>query len=240
MIPDPSKAYLAHQYWALTFKAAKTKHDLTSALAKLEQCIGPNYFWRTRNPFQPTYTRLKNIWNRQNTMPMSYVRCTWLHYWTMLWQPEETHKELTYLIRAEHNRQCYIYFHQHTKPKSPGGLAYVTICNENDQTQLLLNKKSWKQHSLNIATCTLHKQMGLLSLLNPWAASCNTMVWHHTVTFSPNAIQYSDFTTSMKPCKQYSIISAKTTQQPTWTMRYLWMESGNGWSAPRCLLLVTT
>jgi len=47
-------------------------------------------------------------------------------------------KALKYMIRAERNRQCYARFHQHTKPKSAGGLAFVTVTNDDGMWQPLL------------------------------------------------------------------------------------------------------
>jgi len=42
------------------------------------------------------------------------------------------------LIHAERNRQCYARFRQHTKPKAPGGLAFVNVTDEEGQQQPLL------------------------------------------------------------------------------------------------------
>jgi len=49
-------------------------------------------------------------------------------------------KALQYLIRAERNRQCYARFRQHTKPKSAGGLAFVTVTNEDGTRQPVLER----------------------------------------------------------------------------------------------------
>jgi len=45
------------------------------------------------------------------------------------------------LIRAERNRQCYACFCQHTKPKAPGGLAYITIQDNNGAQQPILDQQ---------------------------------------------------------------------------------------------------
>jgi len=47
---------------------------------------------------------------------------------------------LKYLIRAERNRQCYARFRNHTKPKSSGGLAFVTVKDANGVQQPLLER----------------------------------------------------------------------------------------------------
>jgi len=51
-------------------------------------------------------------------------------------------KALQYLIRAERNRQCYVRFRQHTKPKSAGGLAFVNVTTENGEKQPLLEREA--------------------------------------------------------------------------------------------------
>jgi len=48
---------------------------------------------------------------------------------------------LKYLIRPEHNQQCYAQFCQHTKPKSAGGLAYINIMNADGITTPILEQE---------------------------------------------------------------------------------------------------
>jgi len=45
---------------------------------------------------------------------------------------------LTYLIRAEQNCHCYAALHKHTKPKSAGGLAYITTESEPSQPPVII------------------------------------------------------------------------------------------------------
>jgi len=52
---------------------------------------------------------------------------------------EKHSKALKYLIRAERNRQCYARFRHHMKPKSAGGLAFVTVTTSNGKQQPLLD-----------------------------------------------------------------------------------------------------
>jgi len=56
-------------------------------------------------------------------------------------------KALKYLIRAERNLQCYAKFRQHTKPKTAGGLALVTITKA-DRTKLPLLDKTELEDTL--------------------------------------------------------------------------------------------
>jgi len=45
---------------------------------------------------------------------------------------------LKHLIQAEQNRRCYSAFRQHTKPKSAGGLAYITTTNEGNGERMTI------------------------------------------------------------------------------------------------------
>jgi len=47
-------------------------------------------------------------------------------------------KEITHLIYTEQNCQCYNAFHQHTKPKLAGGLAFITTMSEDNQTPTMI------------------------------------------------------------------------------------------------------
>jgi len=46
-------------------------------------------------------------------------------------------KIMQHLINAEQNRRCYAAFRQTTKPKAQGGLAYITV-NEEDQSPMMI------------------------------------------------------------------------------------------------------
>jgi len=60
---------------------------------------------------------------------------------------------LQYLIRAERNRQCYARFRQHTKPKSAGGLAFVTVTNDKGTQQPVLERDEMESTLLEYS-CT--------------------------------------------------------------------------------------
>ncbi len=49
-------------------------------------------------------------------------------------------KAITNLICAEQNRRCYAAFRQTTKPKSQGGLSYITVPNGNNPPITILDK----------------------------------------------------------------------------------------------------
>jgi len=55
-------------------------------------------------------------------------------------QPTQKTKVLKYLIWARKNRQCYAHFRHHTKPKSPGGLAFVTVPNADGMIHPVLDR----------------------------------------------------------------------------------------------------
>jgi len=54
--------------------------------------------------------------------------------------PQKKSKALTYLIQAERNQQYYAKFWQHTKPKSKGSLAFMTVTTEDSHKKPLLDQ----------------------------------------------------------------------------------------------------
>jgi len=92
---------------------------------------------------------------------------------------------LKYLIQAEHNWQCYTHFWQHTKPKSLGGLTFMT---QMEYTNPSLTKKNSNLCSLNIAEPTLLKQKGHHLPLLCWATYYIMMPSPRMATSSPMVI----------------------------------------------------
>jgi len=50
-----------------------------------------------------------------------------------------------HLINAEQNRQCYAAFRQTTKPKAQGGLAYITVNEEDQSPTMILDQDDMNQ-----------------------------------------------------------------------------------------------
>jgi len=67
---------------------------------------------------------------------------------------------LKYLIWAERNRQCYACFRNHTKPKLSGGLAFVTVQDENGIQQPLLERDDIKDTLLEYSRTHFAKAEG--------------------------------------------------------------------------------
>jgi len=141
--PTLQKAYLVHCYWALTFTAKKTEHNLTSTLAQLERRIGPELLQKDGKSLsallRQAQRQLKKAKREADALRQRHLEAI-LDQATAANQKKRT-KVLTYLIQAEQNQQCYARFQQHTKPKSPGGLAYVMVCDEHGQPKPLLDKE---------------------------------------------------------------------------------------------------
>jgi len=54
-------------------------------------------------------------------------------------------KIVQHLINAEQNRRCYAAFRQTTKPKAQGGLAYITVPNEDHPPTTILDQEDMNQ-----------------------------------------------------------------------------------------------
>jgi len=61
--------------------------------------------------------------------------------------PTKKSQAITHLIYAEQHHHCYAAFHQTTKPKSQGGLVYITMQDEHQHPTTLLDKDEMN-HSL--------------------------------------------------------------------------------------------
>jgi len=77
------------------------------------------------------------------------------------------YKALKYLIWAECNQQCYVHFCSHTKPKSSGGLAFVTVCDANGMQQLLLQHEDIEDTLLKYSRTHFAKAEGSLFMQAP-------------------------------------------------------------------------
>jgi len=128
--PELRTAYMAHRYWALKRSAHRTKRDLSSALTAIAARLDPSL--TAQDPNRSLSAHLKQAQKRLKQARRNAAALRRAHLETVLNQTiaanhQKKTRALTYLIRAERNRQCYARFRQHTKPKAPGGLAFVNI-----------------------------------------------------------------------------------------------------------------
>jgi len=139
--PTVQKAYLAHQYWALQLTAKRTERNLTTAIQKIAQCLEPTLTAKDPNHslsshLQQAQKQLKKV--RREAAEHCKKHLDALLNQAIVANQQKKTKALKYLIRAERNCQCYAQFCQHTKPKLVGGLAFVTVTNEDGMRQPLL------------------------------------------------------------------------------------------------------
>jgi len=139
--PAVQKAYLMHQYWALQLTAKRTEWNLSMALQKIAQCLDPTLTAKDPNYSLSLHLRqaqwqLKQAWSDAAEHRKKHLDAL-LNQATVMNQQKKS-KALKYLIWAERNRQCYAHFQQHTKPKSVGRLAFVTVTNDDGTRQPLL------------------------------------------------------------------------------------------------------
>jgi len=142
--PAIQQAYLIHRYWALQFTAKKTERNLSPSLQSIERRLPKNTL--NHDPAVSLTAKLRHAQKSLKAAKREADKLRKHHLEALLNkalvenQTKKT-KALNYLIRAERNRQCYARFREHTKPKAPGGLAYITVSNNNGENQPLLDEQ---------------------------------------------------------------------------------------------------
>jgi len=141
--PKVQTAYLTHRYWALQLMAKRTERNLDTALQKIAQRLEPTL--TAKDPNRSLSSHLRQAQKRLKQVRKEAVEHRKKHLEALLNQATAANqhkksKALQYMIRAERNRQCYARFRQHTKPKSAGGLAFVTVTQEDGTRQPLLER----------------------------------------------------------------------------------------------------
>jgi len=123
--------------------AKKTECDLSSALNSIMARLDPDQI--NMDPNILISLKLHKAQKQLKTAKREADKLWQKHLDTLLSQAVAANhqKQMTamkYLIRAERNRLCYAQFRQHTKPKPPGSLAYVTVCDAQGTQQPLLDR----------------------------------------------------------------------------------------------------
>ncbi len=141
--PTLQKAYLIHRYWSLTFTTKKTERDLLSLLQSITQQLPPDAI--NTDPAISLTAKLRKAQKDLKLAKREADKLRQNHLEALLNKAildnkQKRTKALTYLIHAECNHICYAQFRQHTKPKASGGLAYITVQDDNGAPQPLLDK----------------------------------------------------------------------------------------------------
>jgi len=141
--PTLRTAYMAHRYWALKLTSKRTERDLSTALTAIASRIDPNL--TTQDPTRSLSSHLRQAQKRLKQAKREADQLRKAHLEAILNQAlaakhQKKSNALKYLIRAEHNRRCYVRFRRHTKPKASGGLAFVTFTNDTGEKQTLLER----------------------------------------------------------------------------------------------------
>jgi len=129
--PELNQAYLRHRLWTLTLTAKRTERDMTDVLTALRKHLLPSPL-DEQEKHNSLSTNLRNAQKNLRKAKKEADALRKKHLDALLNEARVSNKKkqskmLTHLINAEQNRRCYASFRQHTKPKSPGGLAYITI-----------------------------------------------------------------------------------------------------------------
>jgi len=142
--PKLNQAYLRHRLWNLELTAHQTKRDLSTAINLIRQQLQPSPL----DALELTRSLSVNLRNAQKALRAAQKAADTLrqqHLEAVLNDARAANQgkksqALTNLIRAEQNRCCYSAFRQTTKPKSQGGLAYITVPDGNNSPTTILDK----------------------------------------------------------------------------------------------------
>jgi len=141
--PAVRQAYLLHRYWTLTRTAKRNQRNLSEALQHIQNQLDPNVI--DTNPLVSLSTKLRRAQKALKKAKREADQLRQQHLDRLLNEAIAANQAkrtnaLKYLIRAERNRQCYARFRNHTKPKSAGGLAFVTVPSADGSPHPLLDR----------------------------------------------------------------------------------------------------
>jgi len=137
--PELNQAYLCHRLWSIVLTAHRTKRDMSTAINRLCQQLLPSPL----DAQELTRSLLVNLRNAQKALRAAKKAADSLRKQhleavlnvTQVSNQKKKSQALTHLIQAEQNRRCYAAFRQTTKPKSQGGLSYITVPNGDNPPQ---------------------------------------------------------------------------------------------------------
>jgi len=140
--PALNQAYLRHRLCTITLSAKRTKRDLKEIITSIRKKL-----ILTPDDDEAQHRSISaNLRRAQKDLCKAKHEAAELqkkHLEAVLNDARAANqrkksKALTHLIRAEQNRRCYAAFRQHTKPRSPGGLAYLKTTNPTDQSTTMI------------------------------------------------------------------------------------------------------
>jgi len=87
---------------------------------------------------------------------------------------------ITHLICAEQNHRCYIAFHKYTRPKSLGGLAYLTTnLTSQQQPTMILEPEDMNNTLLDYSQTHFAWAKGSPFMVDHCSTFCTAMASHH-------------------------------------------------------------
>jgi len=135
--PDLNQAYLRHRLWSIALSAKRNQRDMTEVLNSIRARLIPTpEDAEDENRSFTANLRRAHKHLRQVKREAALLRKQ--HLDSILNEARAANQRkkssaLTYLIRAEQNRRCFAEFRNSTKPKSSGGLAFITTTSVNGQ-----------------------------------------------------------------------------------------------------------
>jgi len=152
--PTVQKAFIAHCYWTLCLAAFRTQRNLTSSLDALAARLPAEA--TAQDPTKSLSAHLKIAQKQLKIARKEAAQLRKQHLEAILNQAKAANqhkktKAITYLIHAEHNRCCYARFRHHTKPKAPGGLAFINAPNETGTIKPILDQTEMEETLLEFS-----------------------------------------------------------------------------------------
>jgi len=141
--PELDQAYLRHRLWTITLSAEHNQRNMSDITDAIRARLRPS----TEDAEDSTRSTLANLRRAQKQLRRVKREADKLrkeHLEKLLNEAKAANRKkksaiLKHLIQAEQNRRCYCAFRQHTKPKSAGGLAYITTTDDDtgEQTTIM-------------------------------------------------------------------------------------------------------
>ncbi len=128
--PTLHQAYLRHRLWSIALSAHRNHRDMDNIINAIKERLMPS----PEDELETTRSISANLRHAQKQLRKAKREADILrkkHLENLLNEARASNKRkksttLNHLIRAEQNRRCYAALRHHTKPRSPGGLAYIT------------------------------------------------------------------------------------------------------------------
>ncbi len=185
-----NQAYLRHRLWSLELTAKRTQRDMSAVLNAIRQRLHPSPV-DTQETMRSLSVNLRNAQKALRKAKKEAALLRKQHLEAVLNEARASNKTkkskaVQYLISAEQNRRCYAAFRQTTKPRAPGGLAYITVPAGDNPPTTLLDKDDMDQILLEYSRTHFATAQGLPFTIEPLA---HLLAYDGLTTFGNRILQ---------------------------------------------------